>query len=93
MAVTVADITFKYHAYDERGDTLFLGVSGPSDRLPEDTYETPEGHFVELDEAGSVIAIELMNPRWLLEREGELRLTLRERPTVACSSELAEALA
>jgi uncharacterized protein YuzE len=93
MPVTIADITFDYHDYDKRGDTLFLGVNGPSDHLPEDTCDTPEGHFVELDESGSVMAIELMNPRWLLERDGVLRITLPERPTVACSSELAEALA
>jgi len=93
MAITIAGIRFEYHDYDERGDTLFLGVSGPSDRLPEDSYDTPEGHFVELDETGSVVAIELMNPRWLLERDGELRITLRERPTVACPSELTRALA
>ncbi len=93
MAITVADIRFEYHDYDERGDTLFLGVRGPSDHPPDDSYKTPEGHFVELDETGSVAAIELMNPRWLLERDGELPITLRERPTVKCSRELAKALA
>lgn len=93
MAIMIADIRFEYVDYDERGDTLFLGVRGPSDRLPDDSYDTPEGHFVELDKAGSIVAIELMSPRWLLERDGELQLTLRERPTVACSRELARALA
>jgi uncharacterized protein YuzE len=93
MAITIADIRFEYHDYDKRGDTLFLGVRGPSDHPPDDSYKTPEGHFVELDETGSIAAIELMSPRRLLDRDGELQITLRERPMVACSRELAEALA
>jgi uncharacterized protein YuzE len=93
MAITIADITFEYHVYDERGDTLFLGVKGPSYRLPDDTYDTPEGHFVELDEQGSLVAIEFMCPRRLLERDGHLTLTLEDRPAVDCTSDLAPLLA
>ena len=88
MAIQIADISFEFHDYDPRGDTLFIGVSGPSVREPDDTYDTPEGHFVELDERGSVVAIELMNPRWLLERDGHLMLTLEGELAVDCTDEL-----
>lgn len=93
MAVTIADIRFEYHDYDARGDTLFLSVKAPGDQPPENAYETPEGHVVEYDEQGAVVSIELLNARWLLERDGELRVTLPEQPAVANSQELEAVLA
>jgi len=50
------------------------------------------GH-VEYDEHGGIVAIELLNARWLLEPDGELRVTLPERPAVADTRELEEVLA
>jgi uncharacterized protein YuzE len=88
MAVTIAGIHFDYHDYDERGDTLFLSVEKPSGEPGGDAYETPEGHSVEYDEQGTLFSIEFLNVRWLLEREGELRVTLPEHPAVATSHEL-----
>jgi uncharacterized protein YuzE len=93
MAITIADIRFEYHDYDERGDTLFLSVKAPVGHPPDRAYETPEGHVVEYDERGAVVSIELLNARWLLEREGELRVTLPEHRAIADSDELAAALA
>ena len=93
MAVTIADIRFDYHDYDARGDTLFLSVARPSGQPPERAYETPEGHVVEYDEQGAVVSIELLNARWLLERNGELRVTLPEQPAVADLQELEAVLA
>jgi uncharacterized protein YuzE len=75
MTITVASTTFDYFDYDARGDTLYLGIGGPSDDLPESAYETPEGHIVEYDKSGSIKAIELLNVRWSLERTGEVLLT------------------
>lgn len=92
MAITLADIRFDYVVHDERADTLFLGVDGPSTELPDGTYDTPEGHFVELDKRGSLVAIELMGPRYLLQRDGCLTLTLEGRATVDCTTELAPLL-
>jgi uncharacterized protein YuzE len=93
MAVTIADIRFEYHDYDKRGDTLFLSVAPPKRQRPGRAYETPEGHVVEYDEHGAVVSIELLNTRWLLERDGELRVTLPEHRAIADSHELAAALA
>lgn len=93
MTITIADIRFEFHDYDPRGDTLFLSVGAPASVPPADAADTPEHHFVEYDEAGNVRAIELMNPRKLLERDGELPITLPGRPTVQAPRELLAVLA
>jgi len=93
MTITIAGIRFEHHDYDARGDTLFLSVEPPSDTQPARGYETPEGHVIEFDEAGAIRSIELLNPRWLLERDGEVRVTLPEQPAVADERELKAALA
>ena len=66
---------------------------GPPDKQTPATFETPEGHVVEYDERGAVSSIELLNARWMLERDGELRVTLPEHCAIADSHELAAALA
>ena len=86
MTITIAGTAFDYHDYDARGDTLFLAIGGPRKGLAKRAYETPEGHIVEYDEAGSVIALELVNARWVLERDGEVKLTCPEEHHVALAS-------
>ncbi len=49
--------------------------------------------MVEYDETGAVTSIELLNARWRLERDGEVRVTLPEHPAVADERELKAALA
>lgn len=74
MSLTVAGICFAQHDYDERADVLYLSVAqykGPPDRA----HATPEGHGIEYDEAGNVVAMTLVNVRWLLDRDGELTIT------------------
>lgn len=93
MAITIAGIRFDFHDYDARGDTLFLSIEKPEAHVPERSYETPEGHVVEYDATGAMVAMELINARWLLDRDGELRVTLPEQPAVASSSELRAVLA
>lgn len=92
MAITLAGIRFNYHDYDKRGDVLFISIDGPLKKLY-DARETPEGHIAEYDAGGSLIAIEFLNARWLLERDGELRVTLPEQPAVALPEELESVLA
>lgn len=74
MSLTVAGISFQDHEYDERGDVLYLSVAdyqGP----PARAYASPEGHAVEYDGSDNVIALTLVNVRWLLDRDGELTIT------------------
>jgi uncharacterized protein YuzE len=89
MAIVLVGIHFDYVDYDERGDTLFVSVEAPNSGLPEEGYETPEGHSIVLDDSGSIVSIELISPRRLLERHGEVRITLPAGPIVATRRDLA----
>lgn len=75
MSLTIAGITFEHAHYDPRGDVLYLSVEGYKGPPPW-ALCTPEGHNVEWDESGRVIAMTLVNVRWLLEREGDLTITV-----------------
>jgi uncharacterized protein YuzE len=74
MSVTIAGIEFEHHVYDERADVLYLTVAGYED-LPAGADATPEGHGIEYDEKQKVIAMTLVNVKWLLDRDGELTIT------------------
>lgn len=89
MSVIIADIRFDHHEYDERGDVLYLSVDG-YEGPPARAIASPEGHNVEYDESGRVIAMTLVNVRWLLGRDGELTITWPAGHVKA--DELAEAL-
>lgn len=76
MSIRVAGIEFVHHHYDDRGDVLYLSVDGYDGRVPPTNADaTPEGHGIEWDEQGRVIAMTLVNVRWLIDRDGELRIT------------------
>jgi uncharacterized protein YuzE len=75
MSLTFAGIEFASSHYDPRGDVLYLTVSGYQGP-PWDALCGDEGHNVEFDESGRVIAITIVGARWWLERDGELRITL-----------------
>ncbi len=74
MSVTIAGIDFENHSYDDRGDVLYLDTKDYSG-YPANTDASPEGHGIEWDEAGKVVAMTLVNVKSLIERDGELRIT------------------
>jgi len=74
MSVTIAGISFVHHDYDARGDVLYLSVEG-YEGPPATAFASPEGHNVEYDASGRVVAMTLVNVRWLLDRAGELTIT------------------
>jgi hypothetical protein len=90
MSVTIAGIDFEHHVHDRRGDVLYLTVAG-YEGPPADADATPEGHGVEYDEERKVIAMTLVNVKWLLDRGGELTITWASGHVNA--DELAAALA
>jgi uncharacterized protein YuzE len=90
MSVTIAGISFHNHEYDARGDVLYLSVEGYGGP-PATAHASPEGHNIEYDESGRVMAMTLVNVRWLLERNGELTITWPAGHVKA--DDLAEALA
>lgn len=85
MSVTVAGINFDHHEYDRRADVLYLSVEGYQGPRAH-AFATSEGHNIEHDESGRVVAMTLVNVRWLLERGGELTITGRLSTSTRTSS-------
>jgi uncharacterized protein YuzE len=77
MTITIGTIEFDHVDYDADGDVLYLSLGEP--REPADSYGTIEGHNVRYDETRRVIALTLVNAKWLLERDGEVRVTIPNR--------------
>jgi uncharacterized protein YuzE len=77
MTITIGTSTFDNVDYDADDDVLYLSVGEP--REAADSYGTPEGHNVRYDDQGQIIALTLVNAKWLLERDGEVRVTIPSR--------------
>lgn len=91
MTITIDHTKFDFVDYDPAGDTLYLR-DGP-DRATT-TWETVEGHHVELDPDGSLVALELANARLLADRDGILPVTVPRRIAITVRGEdIAAALA
>jgi uncharacterized protein YuzE len=89
VSVTIAGVEFDNVAYYAAGDVLYL-VHGP-DRAGADSDASPEGHYLRFDADGALMGITIVHARWILEREGKLTITLRERRIE--TSDLGDALA
>ena len=76
MTVTIGHLTFDNASYDEQGDVLYLH-SGER-QAAADSEETAEGHVLRFDATGQVIGLTIINARWLLDRQGEITVTLPE---------------
>jgi hypothetical protein len=50
------------------------------------SYETREGHIVEYDDGGAIVALELVNVRWALRRDGQVTLTCPDEHHLAPAS-------
>jgi uncharacterized protein YuzE len=75
MSTTIVGVSFERVHYDARGDVLYLSVEEHGWPL-ENALVSEEGHGVEFDTSGRVIAMTIVGARWWLERDGELRITL-----------------
>jgi len=74
MTITIGNVTFDDTTYDRKGDVLYLHRGEP--RAAVDSEETPEGHVVRYGTGGEVIGLTLINPRWLIDNEGVVTVTL-----------------
>ncbi len=88
MTITIGTLSFDNVEYDADADVLYLSIGEP--RMPAESFGTPEGHNIRYDETGAVIAITIVNAKWLLKRDGEIKLTIPSRVPAA---DLALALA
>jgi|NGEPerStandDraft_6_1074524.scaffolds.fasta_scaffold145753_2 uncharacterized protein YuzE len=90
MTVTIAGTSFDHHEYDERGDVLYLSVGPPREAAR--TIATPEGHAIDYDESGAVIAMVLVNVRFLLERDDAVTVTVTLPPDHVVAAKIKPAM-
>ncbi len=83
MSVTIAGTEFERVSYDSNADVLYLHTGDPSDAVKFD--ESPEGHHLRFGADGRLVGVTLVRPRWLLENEGKITISLPE--TVSLRSE------
>jgi len=74
MTVHVGQYEFDHVSYDRDGDVLHLRRG--ERRIAADTFGTPEGHALQIDEQGDVIGMTIVNAKWLLDRDGKLTITV-----------------
>jgi uncharacterized protein YuzE len=74
MTVQIGNLTFDESTYDADGDVLYLHIGDR--QAASDSRKTPEGHVLRLDAGGRVIGLTIINAKWLLERDGEITVTL-----------------
>lgn len=77
MTVQIGPLTFDHATYDQQGDVLYLHIGEPD--AATDSEQTPEGHVLRFDAGGAIIGLTIINAKWLLERDGELIVTLPEQ--------------
>jgi uncharacterized protein YuzE len=89
MTVSIGNHEFDNVSYDADGDVLYLHRGEPV--AAAETFATPEGHAVRFGSEGNVIGITIVNAKWLVERDGQITITIPERIETA-ASELVSAL-
>jgi uncharacterized protein YuzE len=76
MTITVGRHEFNDVVYDPEGDVLYLHKGEPVSAAK--TLATPEGHAVMLDGPGEIIGITIVNAKWLVERDGQITISVPE---------------
>jgi uncharacterized protein YuzE len=89
MTIRLGNHEFDDNVYDAVGDVLYLHKGEPVPAA--ETLATPEGHAVMLNDSGEIIGITIVNAKWLLERDGQITISIPER-IEAPAQELAPAL-
>jgi uncharacterized protein YuzE len=87
----LGSIAFDYANYDAEFDILYLRVGEPE---PSEAEDTPEGHAIHYAMGTErIVALTLFSPRYILEHEGNLTVTLPETVETRSADDMADALA
>lgn len=88
--IKIGPVVFDHADYDSEHDVLYLHVGEP---VAGEGEETPEGHVIRYAPGTNrIVGLTMLNPRFILERDGHLAVTIPE--TVETTAEdLAPALA
>jgi len=89
MTIQMGRHKFDDVVYDAVGDVLYLHKGKPVPAAKTDA--TPEGHAVMFDELGEIIGMTVVNAKWLVERDGQITISMPEHIETT-ASELAPAL-
>jgi uncharacterized protein YuzE len=84
VTVTIGNITFDSVHYDAGGDVLYLHVGAPASAV--DFDESPEGHALRFDANGDLVGVTIVRPKWLLEHEGKVTITMPDRVEVGADA-------
>ena len=90
MSVRIDDIEFGDVTYDPEADVLYLWDGEP--RRPAYADASPEGHYLQFWPDGALIAVTIVNARWLLEQDGKIVITLPDHRRLE-TSDLGDVLA
>lgn len=91
-SVVIGEWIFDSVDYDAESDVLYLSVGEPR---PGYGDETPEGHILRFDEDDVLCGVTLVGIRGVLDKQGEVLVTMPPRPQMheLQRSELDRALA
>jgi uncharacterized protein YuzE len=76
MTITIGSVTFDNVHYDADVDVLYLHKGDPSTAV--DFDESPEGHALRFGADGKLVGVTVLNAKCLLDRDGELKITVPE---------------
>ena len=76
MTITIGTFTFDNVFYDAEVDVLYLHMGDPSTAV--DFDESPEGHALRFGIGGDLVGVTIPNAKLLLERDGEIKITVPE---------------
>jgi uncharacterized protein YuzE len=76
MTIKLGHSVFDNVFYDAHVDVLYLHMGDPSTAV--DFDESPEGHALRFDADGNLVGVTILNAKLLIERDGELTITVPE---------------
>jgi uncharacterized protein YuzE len=85
MIVRLGTLEFDDVSYDADGDVLYLSDGKPV--AAKETIASPEGHAIRFGKGEKIIGITIVNAKWLVERDGQITVTI---PTTASAPERLE---
>jgi hypothetical protein len=77
MSVQIGNLTFDRVDYDAGAGVLYLHRADPAEAVDFDA--SPEGHALRFNASGELIGVTIDPPCWLLEHEGEIKITIPEQ--------------
>ena len=88
--LSIGPLSFRMADYDAESDVLYLHVDAPE---PAEAEETPEGHAIRYAfGTDRVVGLTMISPRYILEHEGRLTVTLPDAGEQIVTDTLAGAL-